>query len=58
MSVYVRVLTSPHLCRRDGVHILRGEALQQGGFSGVIQPQKHYPDFLLCGSLQFLNDRE
>lgn len=48
----------PHLCWCDGVHILRGEALQQGGLSSVVQPQQHYPDLLLCGSLQLLDDRE
>lgn len=47
-----------HLCRCDGVDILGGEALQQGGLPGVVQPQQHYPDLLLCGSLQLLNDRE
>lgn len=47
-----------HLCRCDGVDVLRGEALQQGGLPGVVQPQQHYPDLLLCGSLQLLNDRE
>lgn len=51
-------MTSSHLCWCDGVHVLRGEALQQGGLAGIVQPQKHYPDLLLCGSLEFLNDRE
>ncbi|TNN64791.1 hypothetical protein EYF80_024986 [Liparis tanakae] len=40
------------------VHILGGEALQQGGLAGVVQPQQHYPDLLLCGSLQFLKHGE
>lgn len=47
-----------HLCWRDGVDVLGGEALQQGGLPGVVQPQQHYPDLLLCASLQLLNDRE
>lgn len=47
-----------HLRRCDGVHVLGGEALQQGGLAGVVQPQEHDPDLLLSGSLQFFNDRE
>lgn len=47
-----------HLRRCDGVHVLGGEALQQGGLASVVQPQEHDPDLLLCGSLQFFNDRE
>lgn len=57
-TFFVCLNPQPHLCWRDGVHILRGEALQQGGLPSVVQPQQHYPDLLLCGSLQLLDDRE
>lgn len=57
--LFLQLLTPPpYLCWRDGVDVLGGEALQQGGLPGVVQPQQHYPDLLLCGSLQLLNDRE
>lgn len=58
-DVTERVEREPrHLRRCDGVHVLGGEALQQGGLAGVVQPQEHDPNLLLCGSLQLFNDRE